>query len=175
MIFLVIMVLRQTVPYCVYKCMYRSVGGFVSNLEQDSLRRVWCSTEGAGLIFGVAQREVLRSHWSSSCRSSSSVGPPTSIKHKGSVRTHTRIQYFIKKKKLLHTQCCLLHHVCLCFLTLSLPLLSFVSGVHRSGQVPHLDAAVAMTGEQIAPGSRPHPARALTLPYHEGRDCGPVH
>lgn len=53
---------------------------FVSHLEQDSLSLVWCNTEGAGLIFGVAQREVLKSHWSNSCRSSSSVGPPTSIK-----------------------------------------------------------------------------------------------
>lgn len=49
-----------------------------SNLEQDSRRRVCCSTEGAGLMLGVAQREVLRSHWSNSCSSSSSVGPPTS-------------------------------------------------------------------------------------------------
>lgn len=34
----------------------------VSNLELDSRSLVLCSTEGAGLMFGVAQREVLRSH-----------------------------------------------------------------------------------------------------------------
>lgn len=68
---------------------------FASNLEQDSLSLVWCSTEGAGLIFGVAQREVLKSHWSNSCSSSSSVGPPTSIKHKSSFRTHA--QHLIKR------------------------------------------------------------------------------
>lgn len=95
MIFIVFMVMRQAVPYCVYKCMHRSVGGFLSNLEQDSLRRVWCSIEGAGLIFGVAQREVLRSHWSNSCSSSSSVGPPTSIKQEQLQNTH--VQYFIER------------------------------------------------------------------------------
>lgn len=35
---------------------------FVSDLEQDSLSLVWCSTDGAGLMFGVAQREALKSH-----------------------------------------------------------------------------------------------------------------
>lgn len=33
-----------------------------SNLELDSRSLVLCSTEGAGLILGVAQREALRSH-----------------------------------------------------------------------------------------------------------------
>ena len=51
----------------------------MSDLEQESRRRVWCSTEGAGLMLGVAQREELRSHWSNSCSSSSSEGPPTSV------------------------------------------------------------------------------------------------
>lgn len=63
----------------------------------------------------------------------------------------------------------------LLFLTLFLPLLSFVGSVHRSSQVPHLDAAIAVAGEEISPGSRPHPAGTLTLPYHEARDGGPVH
>ncbi len=47
-------------------------------LEQDSRSRLCCSTEGAGLMLGVAQRDVLKSHWSSSFSSSCSVGPPTS-------------------------------------------------------------------------------------------------
>lgn len=56
------------------------------------------------------------------------------------------------------------------FLTFFLPLLSLVSSVHRSRQVPHLDAAVAVTGEQVAPGSRAHPARSLALTHHEAGD-----
>lgn len=47
-------------------------------LEFDSRRRLCWTTEVAGLILGVAQRDVLRSHWSSNLSSSSSVGPPTS-------------------------------------------------------------------------------------------------
>lgn len=60
-------------------------------------------------------------------------------------------------------------------LTFSLPLLSLVSSVHCSCQVPHLDAAVAMTSEQVAPGSRSHPARSLTLTHHETGDGCPVY
>lgn len=49
-----------------------------THLELDSRRRLCWSTEVAGLMLGVAQRDVLRSHWSSSLSSSSSVGPPAS-------------------------------------------------------------------------------------------------
>lgn len=49
-----------------------------THLELDSRRRPCWSTEVAGLMLGVAQRDVLRSHWSSNLSSSSSVGPPAS-------------------------------------------------------------------------------------------------
>ena len=67
------------------------------------------------------------------------------------------------------------HPVSVDFLTISLPLLAFISRIHRSGQVPHLDAAVAVAGEQIASRTRPHTTRTLTLSHHEARDGGPVH
>ena len=59
--------------------------------------------------------------------------------------------------------------------TIQLLLLALVGRVHGGGQVPHLDAAVAVAREQVAAGSRPHAAGALTLPHHEGGDGGPVH
>lgn len=63
----------------------------------------------------------------------------------------------------------------LSILTILLPLLSFVGCVHSGGEVPHLNAAVSMTGEQIAPRSGPHPAGTLTLSDHEASDSGSVH
>lgn len=54
-------------------------------LELDSRSRLCWTTDVAGLMLGVAQRDVLRSHWSRSFSSSSSVGPPPSW------GTHTRI------------------------------------------------------------------------------------
>lgn len=55
------------------------------HLELDSRRRLCWSTEVAGLMLGVAQRDVLRSHWSSNLSSSSSVGPPTSWENTASL------------------------------------------------------------------------------------------
>lgn len=49
-----------------------------AHLEPASRSRLCCTTDAAGLMLGVAQRDALRSHWSSSFSSSSSVGPPAS-------------------------------------------------------------------------------------------------
>ena len=63
----------------------------------------------------------------------------------------------------------------LSLLTVSLLLLSLVGGVHSSGEVPHLNAAVAMPSKEVPPWSRTHPARTLALPHRETRDGGPIH
>lgn len=46
------------------------------------------------------------------------------------------------------------------------------SNVHCSSQVPHLDAAVAVTAEQVATGPRADATRALALMDHERCDGG---
>lgn len=46
--------------------------------------------------------------------------------------------------------------------------------VHGGGEVPHLDAAVGVAGEQVAPRPRAHPAGALALPHRERGDRGAV-
>lgn len=53
--------------------------------------------------------------------------------------------------------------------------LALADHVHGGGQVPHLDAAVGVAGEQVAPGPRAHPAGALALAHGEGGDGGAVH
>ena len=55
------------------------------------------------------------------------------------------------------------------------PVFSLVDHVHGCGQVPHLDAAVRVAREQVAPGPRAHPAGALALPHRERGDGGAVH
>lgn len=47
--------------------------------------------------------------------------------------------------------------------------------VHGGRQVPHLNAAIAVTAEQVPPRPRADPTRALALVDHEGRDGGAVH
>lgn len=61
------------------------------------------------------------------------------------------------------------------FLTVFFSLLSFVGRVHRCGQVPHLDAAIALSREQIAARSRSHSTGTLTLSYHEASDGSAIH
>lgn len=51
---------------------------------------------------------------------------------------------------------------------------AFADHVHGGGQVPHLDAAVGVAGEQVAPRPRAHPAGALALPHRERGYCGAV-
>lgn len=53
--------------------------------------------------------------------------------------------------------------------------LSLVDHIHGCGQVPHLDAAVGVASEQVAPWPGAHPAGALTLSHSEGRDCSAVY
>lgn len=53
--------------------------------------------------------------------------------------------------------------------------LTLVNHVHGSGQIPHLDAAVGVACEEVAPRPGAHPAGALTLPHSEGGDGGTVH
>lgn len=47
--------------------------------------------------------------------------------------------------------------------------------LHGRGQVPHLDAAVAVAAEHVAARARANATRALALVDHEGRDGRPVH
>lgn len=53
--------------------------------------------------------------------------------------------------------------------------LALADHVHGSGQVPHLDAAVGVAGEQVASGPGAHPAGALALAHGEGGDGRAVH
>lgn len=45
--------------------------------------------------------------------------------------------------------------------------LSLVDHIHSCGQVPHLDAAVGVAGEQVPPWPGAHPAGALALSHRE--------
>lgn len=45
--------------------------------------------------------------------------------------------------------------------------LSLVDHIHGCGQVPHLDAAVGVAGEQVSPWPGAHPAGALALSHRE--------
>lgn len=49
------------------------------------------------------------------------------------------------------------------------------SDLHGRGQVPHLDAAVAVSAEEVPPGSGPNPTGALALVDREGCDGRPIH
>lgn len=53
--------------------------------------------------------------------------------------------------------------------------LSLVDHIHGRGQVPHLDAAVGVASEQVAPRPGAHPAGALALSHRERGDCGTVY
>lgn len=53
--------------------------------------------------------------------------------------------------------------------------LALVDHVHGCGQVPHLDAAVGVASEQVAPWPGAHPAGALALSHSERGDCSAVH
>lgn len=44
---------------------------------------------------------------------------------------------------------------------------AFADHVHGGGQVPHLDAAIGVAREQVAPRPRAHPAGALALSHRE--------
>lgn len=133
------------------------------HLEPASRSRLCCTTEAAGLMLGVAQRDALRSHWSSSFSSSSSVGPPASA----GAHTHTHV---LQHTRVTREPAPAPHPV-----PTPTPVLALADHVHGGGQVPHLDAAVGVAGEQVAPGPRAHPAGALALPHGEGGDGGAVH
>lgn len=53
--------------------------------------------------------------------------------------------------------------------------LALVDHVHGCGQVPHLDAAVGVASEQVAPWPGAHPAGALALSHSERGDSSAVH
>lgn len=53
--------------------------------------------------------------------------------------------------------------------------LSLVDHIHGCGQVPHLDAAIGVASEQVAPRPGAHPAGALTLSHSERGDCSAVY
>lgn len=53
--------------------------------------------------------------------------------------------------------------------------LSLVDHIHGRGQVPHLDAAVGVASEQVAPRPGAHPAGALALSHRERGDCSTVY
>lgn len=47
--------------------------------------------------------------------------------------------------------------------------------LHRRREVPRLDAAVAVSAEEVPAGPGPNAAGSLTLMHHERRDGRPVH
>lgn len=51
----------------------------------------------------------------------------------------------------------------------------FPSDLHRRCEVPHLDAAVAVSAEEVPAGSRADAAGSLTLMHHKRRNGRPVH
>lgn len=51
----------------------------------------------------------------------------------------------------------------------------FSCDLHCRRQVPHLDAAVAMTTEKVPTGPGTDAAGSLALMYHECRDGSPIH
>lgn len=116
-------------------------------LEFDSRRRLCWSTDVAGLMLGVAQRDVLKSHWSSNLSSSSSVGPPTSWENIHSLLSLT--------SKASPWQTSFHREPTLIF--------TFVNHIHSGGQIPHLDAAVSVACEQVAPWPWAHSTGSLTF------------
>lgn len=51
----------------------------------------------------------------------------------------------------------------------------FPCDLHRRREVPHLDAAVAVSTEEVAAGPGPNAAGSLTLMHHKPGDGCPVH
>lgn len=117
-------------------------------------------------MLGVAQREALRSHWSSSLRSSSSVGPPTSA------NSHIEPYKCLPVSRLARWRGLALPPLTRVPLGL---VLRPVDRVHGRGEIPHLYAAVAVAREEVATRPRAHAAGALALAHREAADGGTVH
>lgn len=115
----------------------------------------YLQVEALGVLSGVRVR--ARSHWSSSSSSSSSVGPPSAA------RQPMRRQVVTERRR---------PTLCDHLLTSDVHL---PGDLHGGGQVPHLDAAVAVAAEQVPARPRADAAGALALVDHEGCDGRPVH
>lgn len=120
-----------------------------SDLQVDAL----------GVLSGVRVR--ARSHCSSSSSSSSSVGPPSAAGTRTTPISDSWTNHRAGNGRRLLT-----------VLTFDVHLSSYL---HGGRQVPHLDAAITVTTEQVAAGPRADPTGALALVDHEGRDGGPIH
>ena len=127
---------------------------------------VYLQVEARGVLSGVLVR--ARSHWSSSSSSSSSVGPPSAARQP--IRVHITHRPITQ-----HSAVPSVNNKGVCVLKVLTSDVHLPGDVHGRGQVPHLDAAVAVAAEQVAPSPRADPTRALALVDREGRDGGTVH
>lgn len=116
-------------------------------------------------MLGVAQRDVLKSHWSSSFSSSSSVGPPTSANRQHPFKINPGfldVPFFQYSNNQT-------------WLTPSLIIKALVDCVHGGGEIPHLNASVCMASEEVMAWPGAHAARALTLPHCKTSDCSAIY